>query len=337
MAKFEVITIGGAVRDIIFYTNQGKLFATPNNLTAQKMLAFEYGAKINAPEAYYNLGGGAANTAVTFARLNFKTAVVARLGRDQDAHDICQGFKKEKIARDFVQIDPAVHTGSSFIIAINKKDREHVAFMDRGANNNLAFPPTKQKRLDANWFYLTSFSGDQWLKSLTAFFKFTKTKKRKIKIAWNPGNLQLQAGQKILAPFLKQTEVLILNKDEAIELVLSGIKIGRRHPRYLNRPLYLLNILKDWGPKLVVVTAGEQGAWVFDGKKIYRQKIKKGKVVDTTGVGDAFGSAFVAGLIRHHGRIDQALIWGMLNAAGVCGQVGAQNGILTLNELKRKL
>ena len=84
MAKFEVITIGGAVRDIIFYTNQGKLFATPNNLTAQKMLAFEYGAKINAPEAYYNLGGGAANTAVTFARLNFKTAVVAPFGRDPD-------------------------------------------------------------------------------------------------------------------------------------------------------------------------------------------------------------------------------------------------------------
>lgn len=335
MAKFEIITIGGAVRDITFFTNQGKIFATPEDLTAQKMLAFEYGAKIKINEAHSTLGGGAANTAVSFSRLGFKTASIVRVGKDEDGKHIVNKLKKERVNCQLVQIDNKTRTGFSFILAVDKKDREHIAFVYRGANENLIFDPKKVNSLQANWLYLTSFSGSHWLKEMKNFFEFAK--KQNIKVAWNPGILQLQAGKKILSTFLENTTALILNKDEAIELVLSGMKVGRRNPHYLNRPIYLLNILKDWGPKIVVVTEDKNGAWAYDGKKMYHQKAKKVKVVNTTGVGDAFGSSFIAGLIKNKGDVITSLKWGMANSAAILGKMGSQTGLLTLKELEKDL
>ena len=140
MATFDVVTIGGAVRDITFYTTQGKVFATPDDLTAQKMLAFEYGAKIYAQRAHYELGGGALNAAVSLSRLRLKTAALVRLGNDQDAADVRLRFKREQVCPDFIQVDPKAHTGFSLIVALDKREHEHVAFLYRGANENLTAP-----------------------------------------------------------------------------------------------------------------------------------------------------------------------------------------------------
>lgn len=335
MARFDIVTIGGAVRDITFYTDQGKIFATPQNLTAQRMLGFEYGAKISPTEVYLNLGGGAANSAVSLARLGFKTAIMTRVGKDEAGKEILTKLKKEKVDTKFIQFDSKKPTGFSFILSTDKKEREHIAFMYRGANNLFESSTKNFSQFYCRWFYLASLSGKDWLKNLKTIFNFAA--KRNIKVAWNPGNLQLQAGKRILANFLKQTQVLILNKDEAIELVLSGIKLGRKNPNYLNRPLYLLNILREWGPKVIVITNGKNGAWAFEGKKIHQQKIIKVKVVDTTGVGDSFGSSFLAGLIVTKDDVAKALRWGMVNSASVITKIGAQNGLLTKAELLRRL
>ncbi len=333
--KFDIITIGGAVRDVTFYTNEGKVFSTPQDITAQRLLAFEYGAKISIKEAYLNLGGGAANSAVALARLGCKVAVITKIGHDENGLGIIKKFKQEGINTNFIQVEKKLPTGFSFILATEKKEREHIAFVYRGASESLTFNQKDYPNLDCNWIYLSSLSGKSWLKNLKAIFNFATGKN--IKIYWNPGNLQLKSGKRILADFLKQTNILVLNKDEAIELVLSGIKLGRKNPNCLNRPLYLLNILQEWGPKIVVITDGVKGAWAYDGRKIYQQKIFKAKVVDTTGVGDSFGASFLAGLIINKNNIVKALKWGMINSASVVTKVGAQNGLLNRKKLEEKL
>ncbi|HLC89807.1 MAG TPA: carbohydrate kinase family protein [Patescibacteria group bacterium] len=335
MPQFDFITVGGAVKDFTFYTEAGKIFATPQNLTSQKMLAFEYGAKITVKEAHFNLGGGAANTAASLSHLGFKVAIVTRVGRDVIAQEIINQIKKQNIYPNLIQRDKALASGHSFIIAVDKKEREHVVFLAPEATKNLIFNSNNYSALGANWLYLTSLVGKNWLENIKNIFDFAKRKK--INLVWNPGRLQLQGGQKTLSEYLKQTNVLILNKDEAIELVLSGVKLGRRNPKSLNRPIYLLNILQEWGPKIVVITEGKKGAWAYDGKKIYRQKVVSSKTIDTTGVGDAFGSAFISGLINEKNDVGLALRWGMINSASVVTKVGAQNGLLTKNELIKKL
>jgi len=336
MAKFfDVVCVGGAVEDITFYTDQAKIISTPDDLSAPRKMAFEYGAKINPKETHFTYGGGAANSAVSLAQLGFKVSSIARVGRDDSGRMIVAELKKSKVETNLIQIDPKLHTGFSVIIALDKKDREHVAFVSRGANNNLVINTSNYSRLASRWFYLTSLSGDDWFKSLKAVFAVAQAKSAKI--FWNPGGLQLNAGFKILNNFIKQTQVLMLNKDEAVELVLSGIKLGRKNPNHLSRPIYLLNILHEWGPKIVVITDGVKGAWAYDGKKIYHQKIYKTKVINTVGVGDAFGSAFLAGLLAEKNNVGRALKWGVVNSGSVSAKVGAQAGLLSRSELLKKI
>ncbi len=331
MKHYDIITVGGAVRDLTFYTERGKIIKNPTDLTAQKLLAFEYGAKININDAALTCGGGAANTAVSFAKLGFKTAALARLGNDSDGNHLKLNLRKAGVATDLLQYDNFLATGFSIILGVNNREKEHVALLYRGANCDLDASEKSFKSISADYLYLTSLSGRNWGKALKNVFYYAK--KIKAKVAWNPGNLQLQAGKKVIAKYLAQTKILILNKDEAIELVLSGIKVGRRDPKFLNKPVYLLNILNEWGPKIIVITEGESGATAFKDGKIYKIKALKKIEADTTGVGDAFGSAFVAGIIYHKGDIKQSLIWGILNSGSVVTKIGAQNGILSRKEI----
>lgn len=334
MSKFDVVTIGSAVKDVTFYTDKFKVISTPQNLTAQKMLAFEYGAKISATGSFNGFGGGGANSAITFSRLGFKTVSLTAVGQDDTGTAIINNLKKNKVDTNLVQKIPNHNTAISFIISTDKKDKDRTVFTDRGADNYLDLSPKKTASLNSSWVYLTSLSGKNHLKNIAAIFNLTN--KKKIKVSWNPGSTQLQVGKRYLAPFLMQTDILIVNKDEAIELALSGIKLGKKNPNHLNRPIYLLNILQEWGPKVVLLTDGKRGAWAYDGKKIYKQNILNRKVVDTTGVGDAFGSAFTAGMIHTKGDIQKSLRWGAINSGSVVTQVGAQNGIVNLKIINQK-
>ena len=90
-----------------------------------------------------------------------------------------------------------------------------------------------------------------------------------------------------------------------------------------------MRIIKDYGPKITVITSGRFGADVYDGEKFYHQDIlKEKKRVDTTGVGDAFGSTFTAGLKLFNGDIQKAMHLAVRNTASVIGKQGAQNGLL---------
>jgi len=332
-SKFQVVTIGGAVQDITFYTSAGKVIATPQNLTAQRLLAFEYGAKISTREVYFGFGGGAANVAVGLSRLGRKTAVVCRVGNDELGSETLKNFLRQKVDRRSVQRDRQTRTGVSCIISADRQDREHTIFLYRSANEQLNL--TSASVPPANWYYLASLSGSHWFQNIGA--AFAAKHKHAAQLAWNPGTTQLAAGRLLLVPFLRQTDVLIMNKDEAIELVLSGITLGRRNPRVLNRPVYLLNILQEWGPKVVVITQGKQGAWAYDGKKIYHQKNVRSKVVDTCGVGDSFSAGLLAGLMESRGEVGRALRWGALNAGANASAEGAQNGLLTRREMIARL
>lgn len=329
--KYDVITIGGAVRDIVFFTDKGRIFKTPEDLTAQRMWAFEYGAKIIIPQAHYALGGGALNCAYNLKKMGLKVTTILRVGKDPDGECIIQDLEKNQIPTDFVQFDKTHATGFSLILTTLKKEREHVAFLYRGANDFLEVDEKVLRDFHTKWLYISSLSGNDWLKNLKNIFQCASS--QKAHIAWNPGNLQIQAGKKILETFLKNTDILFLNKDEAIELVLSGIHLGKRDPKFLNKPVYLLNILNDWGVKTVVITLGESGATSYRDGKIYFQKAIKKKVVDTTGVGDAFATAFLSGCIYEANTIERALLWGVENSAHVLTKVGAHNGVLSKKEM----
>ncbi|MGE5707160.1 MAG: PfkB family carbohydrate kinase [Bacteroidota bacterium] len=90
----------------------------------------------------------------------------------------------------------------------------------------------------------------------------------------------------------------------------------------------ILRKLKEYGPKLVIVTGGGAGVQAFDGTVRYTVPPFPVKVMDTLGAGDAFASGFVSGYILRN-DIEYGLLLGSANAAGVIQKTGAQAGLLS--------
>jgi ribokinase len=90
------------------------------------------------------------------------------------------------------------------------------------------------------------------------------------------------------------------------------------------------------GAREVVMTDSANGAYVGKMGEIWHMESYPVKVVAKTGAGDAFSSGYVAG--RYHGyNRPQALRWGVANSCGVITKVGAQNGLLNKNKIKKML
>lgn len=320
--KYDFITIGGANEDITFYTDEGILINNKKDPLKQKLLAFEYGAKIKVDRSFAGFGGGAANAAVSLANFNFKTACLCAIGEDSRGQRILDNFKKRGVEAALVKKVKSLETGFSFLLV--GPANEHIVFSSRAANDELRITNYELRIMEnADWLYLTSLSGD-WQVNLDKIFSV-----KGVKIAWNPGHRQILTGLKILDKYFKRTECLIVNKDEAIELVVSFKKYKAKDGVFLNKVKNLLLVLSSCGPKIVVITSGKQGADAIAAGKFYHQPIVKEKQrADTTGVGDAFGSAFIAGLELYKQDIKKSLFLASKNAASVISIAGAQNGLL---------
>lgn len=325
--KYDFVTIGGSTEDITFYTDEGVLINNKKDLLRQRLLAFEYGAKIRIDKSFSTFGGGAANAAVNFSRLGFNSACFTCLGNDARAKRVINNFKEQGVSLNFIKKVKDQPTGYSFLLV--GTENEHIVFSDRGANHELSITSAELRKLkNTNWIYITSLSG-AWRDVLKKVFTL-----KKVKIAWNPGGEQLRAGALALKKYFKNTTVLCLNKDEAIELVVSDPKYKKKDKKFLNNSRNLQKIIKSWGPEVVVITKGKQGTDVYDGECFYHQNIiKEKKRVDTTGVGDAFNSSFVAGLELYEGDIKKAMRLGLQNTASVIAEVGAQNGLLNKKDI----
>jgi len=319
MKKYDVITIGGSTEDFYFTVDDYNVINNQADPLKNKLIAFEYGSKVGIKNISASFGGGAANTALAFTKLGFKTAVLTAIGEDEEGASIMDNFKKHKVDCRFVKIEAGARSGQSLVLKTISND--HVLFTYRGANDKLTISRSLEKKIaKAKRLYLASLTGD-WKKIINSVVN------SEVKLAWNPGRKQLAAGYSVLKQFLAKTEILVLNKDEATELVISATK---------NKTIVPLNIilrkLRSFGPKIVVVTEDVKGAVAFDGKKMYRQPAIKTKAADTTGVGDAFAATFVAAL-DHGLNITKALKLAAKNSASVVAKPGAQHGLLSKAQL----
>lgn len=326
---YDFITIGGATRDISFFTDQGILINNPQDILRQQLLAFEYGAKIRVDTFNYTYGGGAANAAVNLAHFGFKAACLSAVGDDENAKAIINNFKKRQVSVSLVKKMAGTNSGFSFILI--SKTGERIIFTERGANGLLKLSAGDEAALkNTKNIYLSSLSGN-WQPILKKVFALAH--KNNIKVAWNPSEAQYSAGLKKLMPFLRDTFIFSVNKDEAIELALAHSKRSgqKLNQAFLNDEKNLLKIIKSYGPSLVLITSGGAGAHVYDGQNFYYQPIvKEKKRVDTTGVGDIFNSTFAAGVELFNGNIKKALTLSARNTASKIAHLGAQNGLLNI-------
>lgn len=326
--KYDFITIGGATRDIAFFTDEGIMIddkSNPFNLH-RKLLAFEYGAKMRIDKFINLFGGGAANAAVNLVGLGFRTAALLETGNDENGRAIVRNLKDRGALTSLVHVNDKADSGSSFILITNG---ERIIFSTRGVNDYLELDAERVAALKkADNIYIASLTGS-WQKCLRQIFSSGHKK-----IFWNPGSKQYNSGVKVLGPYLKKTYCLMLNHEEALALVLSDLTNTKQSHLFFKDMNNILKILKSYGPEIVVITDGAAGSYFYDGVKFYHQSVlKERKHLDTTGIGDVHNSTFAAGLLLYKGNIAKAAYLASKNAAHKISYLGAQNGLLTKDEL----
>ncbi|MCU0678991.1 MAG: carbohydrate kinase family protein [Planctomycetes bacterium] len=319
--KYDFVSIGGCTQDVYIYADGGEMFK--NLADGHEYYGFKFGGKSLVSSVHFFFGGGAANTSVSFANLGFKALPITAIGSGLRGADILKNLEDKKVDTSLVQ--KYKHEKSGYSVIVLGPGNEHILFTYRGANGLVKIGRKEEQAIkSADWVYISSLSGD-WKKLLKKIFAI-----RQHNIAWNPGGAQLKAGKKELAEYIKKTTVLILNSDEALDLV---------HPEYTAQldKEKMMEIIYGWGPDYFLMTEGAEGAHLYDGQKFYFQKaLRKKHITDTTGAGDAFGSGFVAGLKLFKHNLPKALRVAAMNSAHEIALLGPQRDLLKKWEVPRK-
>ena len=329
--NLKILTVGGAVQDFTLQTSKGVVIDNQQNLIKQKLIGFELGAKINIKNAEFTFGGGASNSAVGFAKLENAIHTLICIGEDSVGNEILKNLKQYKVKTNLVQKSNSL-SGMSVVLKGDNFNQEHILFTYRGANESLKVDVDEVNKQKFDLIYLTSLSGKNFKNNLSKIFRCKKGKILKQNnqtiLAWNPGNFQIKMGLNNLKSYLKQTDVFIVNKDEAIEICIDF-----KNKIRLNNIRELLKLLSNYCSGVIVITNEQKGAYAIYNKKIYYQESCSVKVADTTGVGDAFGSTFSWALLTTDYNIQKSLQLAINNACSVLKQVGAQNGLCSIGKL----
>lgn len=319
--RCEIICVGSVSKDIFFPTDEGIIIETPEDVTSKRKMAFELGGKYRVADRYEAVGGVAANVAHGLTRLGHRAYCYSKRGNDEVGKWLISEFKREKVPTELLFVDKEAKTDLSAIVVLTQNG-ERTIFHNRDANEKLEIIDDKFSA--AKWVFVSALNGS-WQESLKKILALKE--QYGFSLALNPGQHNIKENADSVFQALAQADLLILNKDEAIELLLKTRKdISSEH---LDDEVFLLSALKQSGVGRIGMTDGKRGAWSFDGKECWYCPIHIANgVVDSTGAGDSFGSGFFAAILEGK-PIDQALCYGIANSGSVIGAYGAIAGLLS--------
>lgn len=303
--KVDLLTVGDATIDTFLFIHDAQVNCSLKKDACQ--LCVNYADKLPVEKLSRTVAGNAANNAVGSVRLGLKTIYTTTLGNDGSGEIIVRHLKREGVNTKYIKIDPMLETNASTVLSFKGERTIFVYHAPRKYALHARLP-------EAKFLYYTSV-GENHAKLNAELVRYVK--KTRARLAFNPGTYQLRAGFNSLKPVLAVTECLFVNKEEAARIV--GEQKDMRS--------YLL-ALHRLGPRTVVITDGPAGSSVYSGKKFYQMGIPDTKVVERTGAGDSFATAFLAALF--YGKtVPEAMCWGTMNSSSVIMQVGPQAGLLT--------
>lgn len=316
--KYDVISVGSATEDIMIQVDSAKVVTLGDVNGSQSYLALEYGGKMHVDSILVSVGGGAVNTAISFATMGLRAGVVSKLGRDGGGERIRQRLQEAGVSTDLLVLTDQHSTGYSTIITTWTGER--TVLVHRGASSQLTESDLDWERLaHSQWLYVGALAGQSW-RLYPVFAELAR--RHDIKLALNLGTSQLDQGIAGFAEVLSAAHIIFQNLEETRRLTGVPPEQGDRDEREMMRMLH------DVGVDIVVVTDGPRGASAWDGQTFYSIPAYAVDEVCNLGAGDAFAAACICAL--HRGlTIPESLRLGAANAASVVTQLGANRGLLT--------
>jgi len=318
--QLDVLSVGDVVIDdfIRLLDNEARVEKTAGG----SRLSFEFGTKVPFDHSeVVPAVGNASNASVAFARLGFKSGLVANIGDDGRGRDILAALDKNGVDARFVHINHGKKSNYHYVLWY----KEERTILIKHEEYDYHWPHFRIIDIP-KWIYFSSVSQHalDYHDQLASWLEGHPP----VKLAFQPGTFQIEAGVKRLHRIYARTEVLAVNREEATTIT------GGNHADIHS----LLDKLHALGPKIVVVSDGHNGAYASDGIQRLKMPIYPDPKppYERTGAGDAFTSTFVAAIMRG-ADIEGALLWAPINSMSVVQKVGAQAGLLNGRQLEHYL
>ncbi len=302
----DILTVGAALHDVFLFSDEFKLIQD-KRFEGGVAECVPLGAKLTIEKIIHATGGGAANAAVTFARLGLTTGILCRLGDDASGDTVLKALKDEKINTRTVRRIKKGETGYSTLLTASNGERTVLAYRGVSATFEKSDVP---KALQARAVYLTSLGG-HLDRSRDVIRAATHAKAI---VFWNPGHKELEAGHTAIMKIAKDVHVLNMNREEGA--LLAGSSDLDKIFEALHRE-----------DAITIITDGPKGTYAETPHHRWHAGTTNVVSVSRTGAGDAFGSGFAASLLAT-GDVPTALRVGTANAEQVIQHIGATKGIL---------
>ncbi len=322
--QYDIITVGSSTEDVMVHCSNARVITFADEQSEAAWMAFEYGGKIHVDDMMISVGGGAVNTAITFAKQGMQTALVSKIGDDQPGRRVKERMEEVGAQTHLMPVSSESGTGYSTIITTFTGER--TILVHRGAARELSEDDIPWDHLGrTEWMYVGALAGQSW-RLYPKLGRFAD--EHDIKLALNLGTSQIDQGLDEYGELLDCTHLIFQNDEEMRRLTGVEAERGDEDEREICRRLH------DHGVNIVVITDGERGAMASDDRAFYTVPAYEIEVESTVGAGDAFAAGCISGL-WHGTDIPEALRIGSANAASVCTHTGANAGILTWEEARQ--
>lgn len=307
MSKPKIMAIGAAVQDV-FLSHSDDFTPVAGKNPHELFLQLELGSKEDVNKIDFSTGGGATNAAVTFARQGLHSIFNGTIGHDPAGESVLSDLDREGVDTQHVSYSQKYNTGYSVLLLSPNGERTILTY--RGASTHYNAKDFDLSDLDLDWLYISSMAG-----SVEVLDKILhQARARGVKVCMNPGKGELSQPRKLKA-LLEDVEVLLVNKDEAAQIVEG--ETSEELVRHLSR--YVPTVIISDGPNGVVAT---------DRKTVIKAGMYEDvPVIDRTGAGDAFGSGFLSQWSQGVSLKD-SIIFASANSTSVVQKIGAKAGIL---------
>lgn len=319
--QIDILCIGDTVTETVIKLENAEVHCNLDSVGCTITLPF--GAKIPYENSTELVGvGNPANAAVSIARLGLKTSLITDLGNDQRGQTCIDYWNTEKVDTQLVTKHDGIPTNHFFVLWYQP---ERTILIHHNTYPR-KFEREKIARLAPKYVYFTSIPADA-LKFQNEFSEWLK-KNRHVKLIFQPGTYQIKLGVEAQKDLYRNSHVFIVNKEEA-QYILNTKE---------NEIQKLLEATQKLGPEIVCITDGPQGAYMrANGKNYYMPIYPDPKPpYERTGCGDAFASTFTAMLSLGKTPLE-ALRYAPINSMNVVQEIGAQKGLLTMDQVETYL
>lgn len=276
------------------------------------------GETLLASASSNSIGGKGANQASALAKVGAEVNLLGRVGNDLEGELILKGLVKNGVNTEFIGLDNNLPTGRANIVVAS--DSNNNIIVAPGANGGFGSMELDEvinglEGTDAALFQLE-------IPVETVYYALQKTKEMGKITVLNPAPYQMLSDE-----LINLVDIIIPNEVELAQL--TGIQ--ELTEKDLEKACKML--VKD-SQRLVIVTLGEKGCYVYQNQQGEMFTAYQIQAVDTTAAGDSFIGGFLYYYLKE-GHLQQAIDFGQKVAAITVSREGAADSIPNAQEVSQ--